>query len=105
MFISLAERVDHDLILIVQGHTQVLSHVSIKMKYSHLMQQLPPNTSGTWQEVGWSKFICRLNNSNCVIRYFQGISWGSLITRKEINAASHHSQENVLVILSFSIHF
>lgn len=64
VFINLAERVDHDLILIVQGQTQDLSHVSLKIKYRHLIQQLPPNTSESWQEAGWSKFICRLNNSD-----------------------------------------
>lgn len=64
MFINLAQRMDRDLMLIVQGQTQDLSHVSVKIQYSHLIQQLPPNTSESWQEAGWSKFICRLNNSN-----------------------------------------
>lgn len=64
VFINLVVEMDHHLMLIVQGQTQDLSQISVKIKCRHLIQQLHPNKSGSWQEAGWNKFICRLNNSN-----------------------------------------
>lgn len=41
MFIDLVEGAGNDLILIDQGQTQDLSRVSVKIKYSLLIKQLP----------------------------------------------------------------